>query len=489
LLARGFCRFHWPKTGVLQQFFSNGDSENDMARKMNGEGSVYQRRSDGRWMATVTLGRNEHGKLVRKYLSGRTKAEVLEKMRKVQRNVDDGLPLADEHITVDELLDRWFRDVIRHQVSESTYSNYETVARLHIRPRLGRVKLAKLRPTDVGAFISAKVDEGYSVSTVGRMRSVLMQAIAEAQRWDLVGRNVAAISRGPRGSRAEGRTLTMEQARTLLAFLKGDPYEALFVTVLGLGLRRGEALGLRWSDVDLESRTLTVRHALTRRKSGLVLGEVKTRQSRRSLNLPEPVAKVLVAHRADQHRRQLAAAVWDESDHVFTTGEGGPLDPRNIYRTFVRICDRAGLGHWHPHELRHSAASIMLAAGVPLEVVSNILGHSSIRITADVYGHIMAPQRQAAADKMAAALWGSATPLVGEPIDVALEVPHSDKSAAADPYRVDLAAGHDLVEVGTGDTESGRGLLNRDQQRRDRPTRIARRGWVVIEGGGGFHGE
>jgi hypothetical protein len=174
---------------------------------------------------------------------------------------------------------------------------------------------------------------------------------------------------------------------------------------------------------------------------------------------------------------------------VFTTGEGGPLDPRNIYRTFVRICDRAGLGHWHPHELRHSAASIMLAAGVPLEVVSNILGHSSIRITADVYGHIMAPQRQAAADKMAAALWGSATPIVGEPIDVALEVPHPDKSASADPYRVDLAAGDDLVEVGAGDSERGRRLLNRDQQRRDRRASIARRGLLVIDGEGGLHGE
>ena len=177
--------------------------------------------------------------------------------------------------------------------------------------------------------------------------------------------------------------------------------------MLGLGLRRGEALGLAWSDVSLDRGVLVIRHALKREGGTLVLGEVKTAKSRRSLNIPRPVVDSLKAHRARQTQERLAVGeAWTDSGLVFTTQVGTPLDPRNIYRDFVGVCERSGLGRWHPHELRHSAASIMLAQGVPIEVVSDILGHSSIRMTADVYGHILEPQRAAAADAMAEALWG-----------------------------------------------------------------------------------
>jgi integrase len=374
-------------------------------RKMNGEGSVYKRSSDGRWVGAVTLGYDERGKRIRKTVTAATKTAVLERLRIVQRQVADGLPMPDDRVTVSELLDRWQNDVLRHQVAESAYMNYVAIGDYHIRPTLGSSRLTKLAPSDVDALLSRKLDDGYSVSTVRRIRAVLAQALAQGERWGLVVRNVAAVTRGPRDRRRQGRTLTPAQAQTLLAALKGDRYEALFMTMLALGLRRGEALGLRWADVNLEKGTLTVRHALKRESTGLVLGEVKTTTSRRAINLPGPLVATLAAHRNRQIASQLAAPEWDDGDFVFTTQTGSPLDPRNIYRTCVGITERAGLGRWHPHELRHSAASIMLAAGVPIEVVSNILGHSSIRVTADVYGHILDPQRQQAAEAMAGALW------------------------------------------------------------------------------------
>jgi integrase len=210
-------------------------------------------------MGAVTLGYDENGRRIRKTVSAATKTGVLERLRAVQRQVSDGLPVPDDRVTVSELLDRWQNDVLRHQVAESAYMNYVAIGDHHIRPALGSIRLTKLTPSDVDALLSRKLDDGYSVSTVRRIRAVLAQALAQGERWGLVVRNVAAVTRGPRDRRRQGRTLTPAQAQTLLAALKGDHYEALFTTMLALGLRRGEALGLRWADINLEKGTLTVR--------------------------------------------------------------------------------------------------------------------------------------------------------------------------------------------------------------------------------------
>ena len=134
--------------------------------------------------------------------------------------------------------------------------------------------------------------------------------------------------------------------------------------------------------------------------------DTKTARSRRSVNLPRGLVNLLVEHRRRQEEERIVMdELWTETSYIFTTNFGTPVDPRNLNRDFAIICQRAGLDHWHPHELRHSAASLMLASGVKLQVVSEVLGHASIRMTADVYGHILAPDREAAADAMDQALW------------------------------------------------------------------------------------
>jgi integrase len=375
-------------------------------RRMNGEGSVYQRASDGRWVGAVPLGYDEQGKLLRKCVSGRTKSEALEKFRKVQRQVEDGLPPPDDRMSLSQLLDRWFEKIARHQLEPSGYENYKSIATHHLRPTLGRRRLSKLSVADVDQLLSEKLDSGYSVSTVRRIRAVLSQALDQGVRWGYIPRNVAAMSRGPKAVRSEGRSLTPRQAKSFLTAVKGDRLEALYVTMLALGLRSGEALGLSWEDVDLRRRILTVRKQLKRHGTALVIGETKTPKSRRAINLPFPVVTALRSHKARQGRERLAAgSSWRDDGLVFSTEVGTPIDPSNLRRSFKKVCEKAGLGHWHPHELRHSAASIMLAEQVPLEVVADVLGHSSIRMTADVYGHILAPQREAAARAMETALW------------------------------------------------------------------------------------
>ena len=372
----------------------------------NGEGSIYQRTSDGRWLGVLTLGYGSNGRLVRKTVSAKTRAEVVRKLKQLQRQLDDGLPLPDSTLTVAQLLNSWYSDVLRHQVAPSASANYKSVADCHIIPTIGRKLVAKLTAADVDRLISLKMDSGLSVSTVQRIRFVLAQAIDQGIRWGSITRNVARLSRAPKTQRSEGRTLTPEEARMLLKALKGHRNEVLYTLMLSTGLRRGEALGLQWKDFDGVTGTILVRRQLKREGGVLITSDTKTSRSRRSINL---LARMVVA--LETHRRLLAeeqrefGSGWVVNDFIFTSSVGTPLDPRNLNREFHGICQEAGLGHWHPHELRHSPASLMLAGGVKLQVVSEVLGHSSIRMTADVYGHIMAPDREAAARAMDAVLW------------------------------------------------------------------------------------
>ena len=206
--------------------------------------------------------------------------------------------------------------------------------------------------------------------------------------------------------RHEGRTLSPEQARHLLETLKGHHNEALYALMLSTGLRRGEALGLQWSDFDRSTGVLRVSRQLKREGSRLVTTDTKTSLSRRAVNLPVPMLKTLLDHETRQRdQKELLGLSWIDSGYVFTSSVGTPIDPRNLYREFQKVCRKAGLGDWHPHELRHSAASLMLAQGVKIQVVSQVLGHSSIRMTADVYGHLLDPDRKEAASAMGAMLW------------------------------------------------------------------------------------
>lgn len=375
-------------------------------RRGNGEGSIYQRASDGRWLGAITLGYAANGKLRRKVVSGKTRGEVVQALKKLQRQLDDGLPAPDTTLTLSQLLTRWHDDVLRHQVASSAASNYKAIADHHIIPTLGPKKVASILPGDIDRLMSEKMDSGLSVSTVRRIRSVLAQALDQGVRWGSVTRNVASLTRPPKATRKEGRTLTPEQARHLLDTLKGHRSETLYALMLSTGLRRGEALGLKWDDFNPKEGTVSIRRQLTRENGSLATKDTKTARSRRSINLPTRVVEDLKAHKVRQARERLELGpAWQDTGYIFTSSVGTPLDPRNLNREFKIVCQKASLGDWHPHELRHSAASLMLAQGVKIQVVSEVLGHSSIRMTADVYGHILAPDREAAAAAMSATLW------------------------------------------------------------------------------------
>jgi len=375
-------------------------------KRGNGEGSVYQRAVDGRWIGSVAIGVNGSGRPIRRTVSAATRREAVSKLKQLQRDLDDGLLPSEGSVTLIQLITRWHDDVLSHQVDESTAANYLSIAKNHLFPTLGKKKLGDITPVHIDQLLARKLREGLAPSTVRRIRAVLAQCLDQGMRWGYVTRNVAKLTRSPKVRRTEGRTLTPEQARDFLGALGGHRHEALYALMLSTGLRRGETLGLMWEDFDEGEGVLRVRRQLRRDKSGLSTVDTKTATSRRAVNLVEPMLVLLRTHR--QHQREqkiLLGPDWIDCGFIFTTFTGMPLDPRNLLREFKGICLKAGLGDWHVHELRHSAASLMLAQGVKLQVVSEVLGHSSIRMTSDVYGHILAPDRSAAAEALGSVLW------------------------------------------------------------------------------------
>ncbi len=393
-----------------------------MSKRGNGEGSIRHDVERGRWEGRITIGADESGKLVRRMVTARTKGELLKRMHDARTAADAGLTPARHDHTVGRFLTEWARDVLPGSVALATEAQYRDAIRLYIAPRIGRKKLRTLSARDVSAMLAdmskpdAKADGSGPYSPTARRlaRSVLRRALSYAERDGMVSRNAAAIAHGVKQERTEGRTMTPEQARVFLDSVAGHRHEAAFVVALTCGLRLGELLGLGWDCVDTDTAAprITVRRGLKRiPKLGLVLDDVKTARSRRIVRLPTPAVAALRTHRREQAAERLRmGATWPQTplgaDLVFRTGRGGPLDPSGFWKALREATAAAGLGHWHPHELRHSAASLMLAQGVPLKTISETLGHQSIAITADIYSHLLDDSRAEAAAAMDRALQG-----------------------------------------------------------------------------------
>ncbi len=237
------------------------------------------------------------------------------------------------------------------------------------------------------------------------MHAVLRRALKQALKWELVARNAAQLVDAPRVAQREIESFTPEQAKTFLDAIRGDRLEALYSVALAVGLRKGEILGLKWSDVDLDKRTLTVRASLQRINGALILVEPKSRQSRRTVALPRTVTDALRPHRARQFQeRLLACSLWQDHGLVFPTTIGTPMDTRNLTRHFKRALQGAGLPLRRFHDLRHSCASLLLAQGVHPRVVMEILGHSQISLTMNTYSHVIDELQHEAAAQIDAVL-------------------------------------------------------------------------------------
>ena len=373
-----------------------------MARRGRGEGGITKRR-DGRWMGQADLGWQD-GKRRRKSLYGRTKSEVQAKLRETLHRKAHGMPPVPEQETVGTFLRRWL-DLKKEGVRQRTWTRYEQIVRAHLLPNLDRIRLAQLTPQDVAECLRRVKVSGSAYMARGA-RDVLRTALNQALRWELVSRNVAVLTDPPRHRTREITPLTPRQAGTLLEAVAGHRLEALITVALGLGLRQGEALGLRWEeDVDLEAGTLSVQQTLVRAGREPRFEEPKTERSCRTITMPGVVAAALRRHRTRQLEEQLAAGPeWHPSGLVFTTPIGTPVDRGRLHGTFKAILRSAGLPDIRYHDLRHTAATLLLVQGVDLRTIMATLGHSRISQTMDLYAHMMPTLQGHAAEQMNAIL-------------------------------------------------------------------------------------
>ncbi len=352
-------------------------------RRGHGEGSIKQR-ADGLWEARVSLPRGK-----RKSLYGKTRREAQDRLRAALRDLDAGLDLATGRQTVGQFMTQWLEDVARPAIRPSTYASYQSYVKLHIVPGLGHHALPKLTPQHVQAFLNAKTAAGLSPRTVQYIRAILRRALGQAVKWGMVSRNVATLVDPPRSVRTQVRPLTADQARALILFTKDDRLGPLFHVAITTGLRQGELFGLRWEDIDLAAGTLTVRHAVQRIDGKPALVEPKTALSRRTVTLPVSAVAALRTQRTRQlQERLLASSRWQDWNLVFASTIGTPLEPSNVTHRFQRLLADAGLPRQRFHDLRHCAASLLLAGGVAPRTIMGILGHSQISLTMNTYAHL-----------------------------------------------------------------------------------------------------
>ncbi|WP_086708782.1 site-specific integrase [Streptomyces antimycoticus] len=402
-------------------------------RNVNGEGTIVQRK-DGRWHGAAYV-LTPDGTYKRRFVYGKSWDEVHDKLTRLKADSQSGIPVVTSKLSLSDFLTYWLANVARIKVRPATYAAYETLVRIYLAPGLGKKKLARLTARDIRAFLTTtartcqccaqgkdrarperkrrccalgKCCESYPSDRTVRFLLVLLRAALEhAVREDELPRNVAKNVELGMGTKREIEPLAVEEGRRLLAAARGNRLWAAYELAVRIGLRRGEVLGLRWKDVDLTDGTVTIRQTLQRVGGELLIAAPKTQRSARRVALPAECVTALRARRAQQHGDRLAAGdKWKDngSDLVFTTKNGTPIEPRNLNRAFILLCDKAGVRRVRFHDLRHTCASLLHEKGADARMIMEVLGHSSIRVTMDIYTFVRLDSQRSAFDRVGDAL-------------------------------------------------------------------------------------
>ncbi|MEV7877696.1 tyrosine-type recombinase/integrase [Streptomyces microflavus] len=366
-------------------------------RNPNGAGTITKRK-DGRYQAAVYVLQPD-GTRARKFAYGKTWAECDTKRRDLLAKVDQGVPVPTRSAKLSEWLPYWLDNVVKPRRKLSTYDKYEAHVRLYLMPMIGGKRLESLGVADVRRFL-VQLEKKTTAATAKESHRVLRTALTAACREELITRNVASLVEPPRAQSRELSPWSLDETLTFLAASRKDPLYAAFVLAITMGLRRGELVGLRWTDLDLDRRVLYVRQQTQRRRGVLYDDDPKGRR-RRAVPLPAMCIAPLRWHRMRQaEAKTRAGESWQEGGHVFVTRTGRPVEPRNVYRSFTRVAETAGLRVIRLHDARHGCATILTAAGVAPRVVMEILGHSQISITMDVYTHVVQDTQREAISHM-----------------------------------------------------------------------------------------
>jgi integrase len=389
-----------------------------MARNANGEGSIYRWTKNGKpsgYKGAISY-KDEHGATKRYLAWGRTRQEVRAKLDAARERLNTGAPVRDAKQTVGDWLAHWrVTALAASDRKQSTRALYATLSRCHLEPApFGAIPLDRLKPSDIDALVlalrSRTKDDGtraLSDSTIRQTYTVLRSGLDGAVRDGLIARNPAALVSRPGVQRREAKHLDAADVAAVLRAAQPSRYYPVLALIVATGLRKGETLALRWDKnvLNLDEGWLKVRQTVGRIDGELVFSEPKTDRSRRTVPLSPAVVAMLRKHRTEQKAEKLRAGnQWQESGLVFTTELGGPVDPRNLLRVVEAAAAAAGVEGVGVHTLRHSAAVGWLESGVHIKAVADLLGHSSIAITGDVYGHTSDDTARAAVDGWSGAL-------------------------------------------------------------------------------------
>lgn len=377
-----------------------------MGKRANGEGSIT-RRKDGRYAASLTVGwrydpRTGKTRQDRRWHYSYKRKDCKDWLDQMIARRDSGRLGTRPLRTVGEFLSAWLEEVVRPNRRAKTYLTYASYCKVHFMPVLESVALDKLSARQITGWRNDCAARGVSESTTAQMMTVLGVALNVAVDWGLLAYNPVSRVEKPPVRRQERPVLTTEQATLLLAAIARDRLFALWVLQLMFGFRIGEVCGLRWEDVDLDGGILRVRWQIQRATGeGLKLVVVKTDDGRRDMTLPRLAVQVLTRHRAAQHEEaRVLAGVWRDTGHVFTTVDGGPIDPGALRLIFYRILSSAGLPRVHFHDLRHTAGTRLAEDGVDVKVISGLLGHANTTITRELYLHTTPRMKRDVADRL-----------------------------------------------------------------------------------------
>ena len=392
-----------------------------MARKRgNNEGSIH-RLPSGSFRAQVTLQGKRLG------YTALTRRECQEWLKKILRQVDDGLLFADTKVTLKEFMNNWLVST-KAAKRQSTWSHYEQVNRIYILPRLGQKKVSELRPEHIQDFYNYLQDQGIGDYTILKIHNVLHGALEQALKMGILARNPVDLAHPPKEPNTEMTILTESQVSQFLIAVMNHRWQALFHLAITTGARQMELLGLKWSDLDWQRQTLKIERQLIRPDgSGIKFSAPKTRLGKRSVALGSKTIELLRKHYERQKDEIRAAGdKWQEHGLIFTTSLGGPIHPRNLLRDFKIILKHAGLPIIRFHDLRHTAASLMLNNNIAPIIVSRRLGHAKASITLDIYGHLIPSLQTEVAEKIDELI--TPIPVVTQGVNIAQQVPDTSSS-------------------------------------------------------------
>ena len=355
-----------------------------MAKKIRGrnEGTVHKR-SNGTWRAQLSV----NGK--RLSFCADTKAKCFTWIRKMQLQFDQGIDFKDGDLTIEEYLYLWL-NASRSALRPKTAHQYEQTLQRHILPYIGDVKIKDINLRKVEMLYADLQKAGVGIRTIRLTHSILHRALERAVKYDMIMRNPAHGAMLPRWKQVEMRMLDESQVSQFLIAAQNSPHEALYHLAITTGMRQGELFGLKWTDLQWNSGMLHIQRQVQRVPwQGWSFIEPKTKAGRRTIKLGEASLHALRLHKERlQSRKAVVGARWQDYDLIFPSNKGTPLEPSNMRKDFNRVLEKAGLAKIRFHDLRHTAASLMLNNGIPVIVVSKVLGHSKPSITMDIYGHL-----------------------------------------------------------------------------------------------------